>query len=223
MLLPSGRSNSDVYPLQNANAPTTTTTSNVGVAKPLLLTRTSSPQLTTLPTSNGNANAYTSTLYSSNSVSAPVSASASTSFATSTVAAAQETTGNLSETGTHAALATATTPSSTTQAATTITTTTTGETVNSGGIGFYGPILGPGSSIAIGNWGEIDRHLEAVQEKLKAGWTVHAGKEGRLYYCKWVPTSSWSLSVTSLLSLYSILYFPICLPYFVGNWSYADS
>lgn len=182
MLLPSGRSNSDVYPLQNANAPTTT--SNVGVAKPLLLTRTSSPQLTTLPTSNGNANAYTSTLYSSNSVSAPVStsASASASFSTSTVAAAQETTGNLSETGTHAAVAAA---AAATQAATSAaaTTTSTGETVNSAGIGFYGPILGQGS-IAIGNWVEIDRHLESVQEKLKAGWTVHAGKEGRLYYCK---------------------------------------
>lgn len=185
MLLPSGRSNSDVYPLQNANAPTATmTTSNVGVAKPLLLTRTSSPQLTTLPTSNGNANAYTSTLYSSNSVSAPVSTSASASFATSTVAAAQETTGNLSETGTHAAVAAvaaAATQAATSAAATT--TTSTGETVNSGGIGFYGPILGQGS-IAIGNWVEIDRHLESVQEKLKAGWTVHAGKEGRLYYCK---------------------------------------
>lgn len=202
MLLPSGRSNSDVYPLQNANASTTTTTtatSNVGVPKPLLVTRTSSPQLTTLPTSNGNANAYTTALhYASNSVSAPVSASASATFSTSTVAAAaaaaaQETTGNLSETGTQAA-ATSSTTTAATNAATATTTTSTSEPLNSGGFGIYGPILGPTQAlghgtIAIGNWGEIDRHLESVQEKLKAGWTVHVGKEGRLYYCKWVPST----------------------------------
>ncbi|KAH8358936.1 hypothetical protein KR093_003372 [Drosophila rubida] len=185
MLLPSGRSNSDVYPLQNASTQSPTV---VGASKPLLLTRTSSPQLTTLPMSNGganttnsssNANAYTTLLKSSNA---------------SAAAVPHETTGSLSETGTQAATTTLTT---TAQATTTTTSTipaTTVDTINSGlGVaGIYGPVLGQShaGSIAIGNWGEIDRHLEAVQYKLKAGWTVHVGKEGRLYYCNHLTQSS---------------------------------
>ncbi|KAM8705852.1 hypothetical protein ACLKA7_010188 [Drosophila subpalustris] len=178
MLLPSGRSNSDVYPLQNASSQA----SNVGASKPLLLTRTSSPQLTTLPTSNGT-NAYT-TLHNSSSASASASSSV----------AAQETVGSHSETGTQATTTTSTSTTTATTIATT--TTTTADTVNSGievG-GIYGPILGQihANSIAIGNWGEIDRHLEAVQDKLKAGWSVHIGKEGRLYYCNHLTqTSGW--------------------------------
>ncbi|XP_005188022.2 uncharacterized protein LOC101899879 [Musca domestica] len=44
----------------------------------------------------------------------------------------------------------------------------------------------------IGNWAEIDRHLEVLQASLKQGWTVHLGKEGRLYYCNHVTqTSGW--------------------------------
>ncbi|XP_034485797.1 uncharacterized protein LOC117790452 [Drosophila innubila] len=172
MLLPSGRSNSDVYPLQNSSSQA----SSVGASKPLLLTRTSSPQLTTLPTSNGsaNANAYTTLLNSSSSSSPSV--------------APQETAGSLSETGTQSTTTTSTTTTTTTIAA------TTADTINSGievG-GIYGPILGQihANSIAIGNWGEIDRHLEAVQDKLKAGWSVHVGKEGRLYYCNHLTQSS---------------------------------
>ncbi|XP_055852569.1 uncharacterized protein LOC129916576 [Episyrphus balteatus] len=42
------------------------------------------------------------------------------------------------------------------------------------------------------NWNEIGRHLDALQENLKDGWTVHAGKEGRLYYCNHITqTSGW--------------------------------
>ncbi|ALC45867.1 maker180 [Drosophila busckii] len=157
MLLPSGRSNSDVYPLPNAS---TTANSVVGVSKPLLLTRTSSPQLTTATTttlSNGgaNINAYTH------------------SCANGPAAAALEAAGSLPETGTQAK-ATATTAATTTDAVNAV-------------VGF-GPILGQAKtgngSIAIGTWIEVDQHLEAVQEKLKVGWTVHVGKEGRLYYCK---------------------------------------
>lgn len=31
---------------------------------------------------------------------------------------------------------------------------------------------------------EVTRYLDLVQDTLKDGWTVHATKEGRLYYCK---------------------------------------
>ncbi|XP_064546505.1 uncharacterized protein LOC135434070 isoform X1 [Drosophila montana] len=187
MLLPSGRSNSDVYPLQNVN----TTTASVGGAKPLLLTRTSSPQLTTtLPMLNGGANAY-ATLRSNSS-------------AAFSVTVAQETAGSLSGTGTQATTTTSTssptttaTTTTTTAIATTTTTTTTATAncaVNSGfGTGsIYAPILGTShaSGVPIGNWGEIDRNLDAVQEKLKAGWTVHVGKDGRLYYCNHLTQSS---------------------------------
>lgn len=34
------------------------------------------------------------------------------------------------------------------------------------------------------SWREIDEQLQALQENLKDDWTVHMGKEGRLYYCK---------------------------------------
>ncbi|KAH8414021.1 hypothetical protein KR222_002345, partial [Zaprionus bogoriensis] len=177
MLLPAGRSNSDVYPLQNAN----TQAPSVGVSKPLLLTRTSSPQLTVLPTSN-DVNAYTTR----------PSTSATSASPSSKVAASQETAGNQSETGALTATTTTATITDTTSALAALTT----EAVTSTGIGvggIYGPVFGPAQaqdSIAIGNWGEIDRHLEAVQEKLKAGWTVHAGKEGRLYYCNHLTQSS---------------------------------
>lgn len=31
---------------------------------------------------------------------------------------------------------------------------------------------------------EVTRYLDLIQDTLKDGWTVHATKEGRLYYCK---------------------------------------
>lgn len=34
---------------------------------------------------------------------------------------------------------------------------------------------------------EVTRYLDLIQDTLKDGWTVHSTKEGRLYYCKWVP------------------------------------
>lgn len=31
---------------------------------------------------------------------------------------------------------------------------------------------------------QASRYLDIVQDSLKEGWSVHANKEGRLYYCK---------------------------------------
>lgn len=177
MLLPSGRSNSDVYPLQNVNT-TAAPASSVGGSKPLLLTRTSSPQLTTLQTLNGGgANAHTA-----------LRSNSSAAFAATL---AQETAGSLSGTGTQATATTSATASTTTTTTAIAATATTTANVNAVHTGFgtgaiYGPILGPNQAgnAPIGNWGEIDRHLDAVQDKLKAGWTVHVAKDGRLYYCK---------------------------------------
>ncbi|KAH8346497.1 hypothetical protein KR084_001617 [Drosophila pseudotakahashii] len=188
MLLPSGRSNSDVYPLQNAaNNSATATSSTGGVAtggggggatarpKPLLLTRTSSPQLTTLPTTNGSVVHATPTR--SNGCPLPPQSS-----------------------GIPATLATTIATSATTSA---VQATTTELGIGIGN-GIYGPLLGQshGSVIAgmAENWPEIDGHLEAIQEKLKPGWSVHVGKEGRLYYCNhmtqsagWLPAvEDWS-------------------------------
>nr|XP_036233358.1 uncharacterized protein LOC106620860 isoform X2 [Bactrocera oleae] len=50
------------------------------------------------------------------------------------------------------------------------------------------------------SWKEIGQQLQALQETLKDEWTVHMGKEGRLYYCNhvakissWLPSSEdWS-------------------------------
>ncbi|XP_034663929.1 uncharacterized protein LOC117898554 isoform X1 [Drosophila subobscura] len=183
MLLPSGRSNSDVYPLQSANSSTTAASAG---AKPLLLTRTSSPQLTTLPTTNGT-NAHTTPIRPVNGVAGAGAGSFSQSQSQSQ-----------SQSGTAATEATTTT-----------------EPVSSGigvgvgpatatGTGIYGQLLGQnqghghghgqGSNAAgvAGNWSEIDGHLETIQDKLKPGWTVHSGKEGRLYYCNHLAqTSGW--------------------------------
>lgn len=30
----------------------------------------------------------------------------------------------------------------------------------------------------------VTRYLDIVQDSLKEGWSVHASKDGRLYYCK---------------------------------------
>ncbi|XP_017110706.1 uncharacterized protein LOC108134762 isoform X2 [Drosophila elegans] len=207
MLLPSGRSNSDVYPLQNSA--NTTATSAGGAAtgggggitggvtggvtgggggatsrpKPLLLTRTSSPQLTTLPTTNGSVVHATPTR--SNGCQQPQSQSSGILAAT-----------------TATSMATAT--SSATEATATTTTELGTGNATGNGSGIYGPLLGQshGSVNAgvAGNWPEIDGHLEAIQEKLKPGWSVHVGKEGRLYYCNhmtqsagWLPAcEDWS-------------------------------
>lgn len=179
MLLPSGRSNSDVYPLQNAAnttaTPPTTTGAGAGgggaASKPLLLTRTSSPQLTTttaLPTTNGSIAHSHGHATPTRSNGCPQSLPGIPAIAPLGAEATQGTelvTGNGNN----------------------------GSGTNCG-TGIYGPILGQshGSAMAAsiaGNWPEIDGHLEAIQEKLKPGWSVHAGKEGRLYYCKWVSYS----------------------------------
>ncbi|XP_030373813.1 uncharacterized protein LOC115623555 [Scaptodrosophila lebanonensis] len=201
MLLPSGRSNSDVYPLQNV---TTTAAASVGANKPLLLTRTSSPQLTTTTTTaaatlgglgaitapnggpNANANAY--------ATQNAVTQAQETDTTLATVAAtttATTTAGSLSEAGTQAGVAA--------DRITTTTAATIEPQPHSLGIGgYYPPLLGHrvahAAAVSVlsgaGNWAEIDRHLEAIQEKLKAGWTAHVGKEGRLYYCNHLTQSS---------------------------------
>ncbi|XP_068156197.1 uncharacterized protein [Drosophila tropicalis] len=189
MLLPSGRSNSDVYPLQNATNNTTAGTGGGGaggggiVSKPLLLTRTSSPQLTTLPKSNGSITHRT-----------PQSTPTQSSFASgavSAIAVSQEVAGCQLDSGTKATTATATVTTTATPTTIAVATTTSEATVNTG---IYGPLLGhshPQHGMP-GNWGEIDRHLAIIQEKLKAGWTAHVGKEGRLYYCNHIAqTSGW--------------------------------
>ncbi|KAH8369385.1 hypothetical protein KR009_009257 [Drosophila setifemur] len=182
MLLPSGRSNSDVYPLQNATNTTATPSGGAGAAvlggatsKPLLLTRTSSPQLTSLLTTNGSI-AHATPTRSNGCPSQP---------GVPPIAATTATT-------------TATPPPS----ASTIAEATTTDLVNAGfGIGngtnnsgIYGSLLGQSHGSGVvgisGNWPEIDGHLEAIQEKLKPGWTVHMGKEGRLYYCNHMTQSS---------------------------------
>lgn len=189
MLLPSGRSNSDVYPLQNATNNTAGGGAGPGngngtgpglggpgsgagggvQSKPLLLTRTSSPQLTTLPTTNGSI-AHATPTRSNGCPSQP----GITAIATPAIAT----------TGTPPPH-----PHPGTEATTTdLVSAGIGIGGNSSVTGIYGPLLGQshGSGIVgmAGNWPEIDGHLEAIQEKLKPGWSVHVGKEGRLYYCK---------------------------------------
>ncbi|KAH8280104.1 hypothetical protein KR018_007777 [Drosophila ironensis] len=196
MLLPSGRSNSDVYPLQNATNNTTAggpvgagtgtgTAAGAGgggaSSKPLLLTRTSSPQLTTLPTTNGSIAHATPTrsngCSSQSGITAITTATATPPPLTArSHGAGEATTTDLVTAGIGIGLGNGSN--------------------NGGGIGIYGPLLGQshGSGIVgvAGNWPEIDGHLEAIQEKLKPGWTVHMGKEGRLYYCNHMAqTSGW--------------------------------
>ncbi|KPU79576.1 uncharacterized protein Dana_GF17163, isoform D [Drosophila ananassae] len=186
MLLPSGRSNSDVYPLQNATNNTPggggpgNGTGPVPVplpgggaqSKPLLLTRTSSPQLTTLPTTNGSIAHATPT----RSNGCPSQPGITTIATTATPQPPPP-----SHPGTEATT-------------TDLVTAGIGIGGNSSVTGIYGPLLGQshGSGIVgmAGNWPEIDGHLEAIQEKLKPGWTVHVGKEGRLYYCNHMTQSS---------------------------------
>ncbi|XP_041674595.1 uncharacterized protein LOC108116168 isoform X2 [Drosophila eugracilis] len=212
MLLPSGRSNSDVYPLQNAANTTATSaggpatgSGGVGVGggvggggggggatskpKPLLLTRTSSPQLTTLPTTNGSVVHATPTrsngcpLPQSSGIPTTTLATTATSIATATsgTSAGMEATATTTDHGIGI-----------------------GNGTNCGSTGIYGPLLGQSHGGVIAgmseNWPEIDGHLEAIQEKLKPGWSVHVGKEGRLYYCNhmtqsagWLPAcEDWS-------------------------------
>ncbi|XP_043654754.1 uncharacterized protein LOC122621075 isoform X3 [Drosophila teissieri] len=218
MLLPSGRSNSDVYPLQNAANTTATSTGGaastggagggaggagagvggVGAAskpKPLLLTRTSSPQLTTLPTTNGSVVHATPTR--SNGCPLPQSSGIPVTFVT---------TANNTATAMAMAMATATSGcqqevEGTASAAELGTGLANGTNC---GTGIYGPLLGQSHGGVIAgmaeNWPEIDGHLEGIQEKLKPGWSVHVGKEGRLYYCNhmtqsagWLPAcEDWS-------------------------------
>ncbi|CAH2046804.1 unnamed protein product, partial [Iphiclides podalirius] len=48
----------------------------------------------------------------------------------------------------------------------------------------YGsPRLGNGSP-KLGRTAEDEAALERLQAELKEGWTVHTGRDGRLYYCK---------------------------------------
>ncbi|XP_037956584.1 uncharacterized protein LOC119686158 [Teleopsis dalmanni] len=160
MLLPSGRSNSDVHPLQNT-------------PKPQFLTRTSSPQLTLNAinkTENGGYTLSATPVKTASAINAP---------AAQTTAALSTSPGSYNETGT-AVDHILTFPN------------------------FVGNSVANKAAVAVlgnvGNWKEIDRHLEAIQNKLKEGWTVHVGKDGRLYYCNhltqtagWLPScEDWS-------------------------------
>ena len=47
-----------------------------------------------------------------------------------------------------------------------------------------GKIGAPNGQTVFSDMPSVKEHLVDVQAKLKAGWTVHVSKDGRLYYCK---------------------------------------
>lgn len=191
MLLPSGRSNSDVHPLQNTQ-------------KPQYLTRTSSPQLSIAAQSPTVAT--TTTIQSSSSTPSVIKTDIAAGIATK------------AENGYTLQMGAKTTPSTAAAAPAPATTKTLSTSVSPGSqsesgtdrISTYPTFLAyknatPAITTATislsaptttttatavsllanaGNWEEIDRYLQALQCRLKEGWTVHVGKDGRLYYCK---------------------------------------
>lgn len=170
MLLPSGRSNGDVHPVNNTS-------------KPQFLARTSSPQLSlnsdNKPENGGYALSSTTTTTMATSYASSSTLSTSPSNATHTIQMHKTGTGNMflsnspgsqSETGTTTAERFTSGPKVTFLSNTKVS--------SSAGA------LATVTSVPVGNWEENDRHLEALQTKLKDDWSVHLGKEGRLYYCK---------------------------------------
>lgn len=187
MLLPSGRSNSDVHPINN--------TKNVK-----FLTRTSSPQLTINTgnkTENGGYALSATTQSSTTSAAATMATTTPEQYTTNTFSAPNstlstphsnpQTYSNGTATATGNVLL-SNSPGSQSETGTT----TAGRYTNGPKVTFLanGNISSSTSALTTmpsqspGNWEDIDRHLEAVQIKLKEGWSVHLGKEGRLYYCK---------------------------------------
>lgn len=55
---------------------------------------------------------------------------------------------------------------------------------SSPGLGSGSPRLGSGSPRLGRTAGEGEVAVERLQAELKEGWTVHTGRDGRLYYCK---------------------------------------
>ncbi|XP_073810969.1 uncharacterized protein [Musca autumnalis] len=177
MLLPSGRSNGDVHAANN-----TKQTNNS------LLTRTSS---TTQDSKTENVGIILSTVSSSStdpSQAGHISLSAPTSTLStpashlpqihSTSMLHSNSPGSRSETGT------------TTSGRCTDDTKT--ALMTNGNVSACMGALVAVTPATIGNWAEMDRHLETLQANLKHGWTAHLGKEGRLYYCNHVTqTSGW--------------------------------
>lgn len=42
----------------------------------------------------------------------------------------------------------------------------------------------PAAPIVASAANDVSRYVDMVQDSLKEGWSVHAAKDGRLYYCK---------------------------------------
>ncbi|KAM7362091.1 uncharacterized protein ACRADG_012925 isoform 1-T11 [Cochliomyia hominivorax] len=180
MLLPSGRSNSDVNPVNN-------------IKKAQFLTRTSSPQFNINIDSKKENESYIL------STSSPLAASAPNSTLSTPHSHNQTYSVYLSNNSAVAAAENVPQPVSPGSQSETGTATaghyTNGSNVTclaNGNISSSTGTLTTISSQVPGNWEELDRHLEAIQKKLKGGWSVHLGKEGRLYYCNHTTqTSGW--------------------------------
>lgn len=190
MILPSGRSNSDVHPINSTTKTdfsTTTSSPQLSINSGIktengTYAQTSSISATVAATVAGEmpaAKQYTKSTSAPNStISTPASnhhqpyttqmASQSVSGTKHTLASNSP--GSQSETGTTAAGRYTITPK--------VTFSTNGNISSS--VGTFSAM----TTQCIGNWEDLDRHLEAIQTKLKDGWSVHLGKEGRLYYCK---------------------------------------
>ncbi|XP_023290911.2 uncharacterized protein LOC111674523 isoform X1 [Lucilia cuprina] len=194
MLLPSGRSNSDVHPVNNTR-------------RPQFSTRTSSPQLNINSGKNTENGGYASP--ESVSTPAPMATTGSEQYKNSYSAPNstlstppsnhQSYTIELASNGTIAATGNVLLSNSPGSQSETGTATagryTNGPKVTflaNGNISSSTGALTPMNSTSPGNWEDIDRQLEAVQTKLKEGWSAHLGKEGRLYYCNHTTqTSGW--------------------------------
>ena len=197
MLLPSGRSNSDVHPINS-----TTKTAHFS-------TRTSSPQLSINSGHKKENGTYAQKASISMSSSSPMSTTVTTgeevpvsekftnssSAPNSTLSTPASNHNQPYTIQMHSSSVSATgnaLPSNSPGSQSETGTTTAGNYTNSpkvtflsnGGISSSAGALSAMTTPCLGNWGDIDRHLEAVQTKLKDGWSVHLGKEGRLYYCK---------------------------------------
>ncbi|KAI8121876.1 FERM and PDZ domain-containing protein 4 [Lucilia cuprina] len=194
MLLPSGRSNSDVHPVNNTRRPQFSTrtsspqlninsgkkTENGGYASPESVS-TPAPMATTGSEQYKNSySAPNSTLSTppSNHQSYTIEMANNGTIAATGNVLLSNSPGSQSETGTATAGRYTNGPKVTFLA--------------NGNISSSTGALTTMNSTSPGNWEDIDRQLEAVQTKLKEGWSAHLGKEGRLYYCNHTTqTSGW--------------------------------
>ncbi|XP_075144836.1 uncharacterized protein LOC142219944 [Haematobia irritans] len=188
MLLPSGRSNGDVHTVNNSNKAIN------------FLTRTPSPQSNT---KLGNKSENVGSLVSPASPSfAPTSQPGETS-----VPSTHPPTYSPQTTQSTGVMLLSNSPGSKSETGTTTSGRfmdgTKSSFLSNGNVSSSVGALATVTPATIGNWEEIDRHLEALQANLKTkNWTVHLGKEGRLYYCNhltqtsgWLPScEDWSRS-----------------------------